>query len=100
MLRDAGINLDDEMDYEWIKKNTWYNGYSVYYLSKCENESTMINEADESIFRQLVEIDKALGTTAGTQLSCSLYCTTRWDIIKVLFFIWTETARYILDDRF
>ena len=98
LLRDAGIDFAVGRDYDWITKDFGCPGYAEYYLSECENESTMINEADASIYRQLVEIDKALGTTAGTQLSCSLYCTTRWDIIKVLYFISTEITRHILDD--
>ena len=83
LLRDAGLDFDDGKDYDWIKKNTWYNGYSVYYLEKSWNESKMVNEADESIYRQLVEIDTALGTSAGTQLFACLSWTTRLDIIKV-----------------
>ena len=97
LLRDAGLDFDEEKDYVWVTKDLEYYGYANYYLSKCENESTMVNEADASIYRQLVEIDTALGTTAGTQLFGCLYQTTRWDIIKVLFFIWTEITKYILD---
>ena len=100
MLRDAGINFHKSWDYDWITKDLNYAGYAEYYLMKSENESTMINEADASIYRQLVEIDTALGTTAGTQLYGCLYRTTRWDIIKVLFFNRTEITRYILDNRF
>ena len=84
LLRDAGLDFGDGKDYDWITIR--YPGYAEYYLSKCKNESTMIKEADASIYRQLVEIDTALGTTAGRQLFGCLYQTTRWDIIKVLFF--------------
>ena len=101
MLRDAGIDFAGGKDYDWIIENTGSDaGYAEYYLFKCKNESTMVNEADASIYRQLVEIDTALGTTAGTQLFNCLFRTTRWDIIKVLFFIWTKISKYILDDRF
>ena len=99
LLRDAGLDFDEGLDYDWIT-NDIYAGYAEYYLSKCENQSNMANEADASIYRQLVEIDTALGTTAGTQLYCCLGWTTRWDIIKVLFFLWTKISKYILDDRF
>ena len=85
LLRDAGIDFYKSWNYDWITDSGWI-GYAEYYLNECKNESTMINEADASIYRQLVEIDTALGTTAGTQLYRCLYHTTRWDIIKVLFF--------------
>ena len=101
MLRHAGIDFAVGRDYDWIIDNTSSDaGYAEYYLIKCSNKTTMINEADASIYRQLVEIDTALGTTAGTQLFGCLYRTTRWDIIKVLFFNRTEISKYILDDRF
>ena len=64
LLRDAGIDFAVGRDYDWITKDFGCPGYAEYYLSECENESTMINEADASIYRQLVEIDTALGTTS------------------------------------
>ena len=85
MLRDARLYFGKTRDYDWITKSLKYAGYAGYYLIECENKSTMINEADASIYRQLVEIDTALGTTASTQLFACLCWTTRWDIIKVLF---------------
>ena len=96
LLRDAGIDFGDGKDYDWIMKNTKDNGYAEYYLEKCSNKSKMVNEADQSIYRQLVEIDTALETTAGTQLYACLYHTTRWDIIKVLFFIWNKISKYYI----
>ena len=100
MLKDAGLHFGKTWDYDWVTKDLEDARYAEYYLRKSKNESTMINEADASIYRQLVEIDTALGTTAGTQLYGCLYRTTRWDIIKVLFFNRTEITRYILDNRF
>ena len=85
LLRDAGIDFHEGWDYDLITDSGW-TGYAYFYLVRCWNESRMVNEADESIYRQLVEIDIALGTTAGTQLYGCLSWTTRWDIIKVLFF--------------
>ena len=96
LLRDAGLVVDDGKDYDWIK-NSGGTGYANFYLVECWNESKMVKEA---IYRQLVDIDTALGTTAGSQLYSCLGWTTRWDIIKVLYFISTVTTRYILDDRF
>ena len=85
LLRKAGFDFNEGRDYDWIIKTTDDVGYADYYLVRCWNESKMVNEADESIYRQLVEIDTALGTSAGTQLYRCLAWTTRWDIIKVLF---------------
>ena len=85
LLRDAGLDFGDGKNYEWIKENTGDVGYADYYLVRCWNKSRMINEADASIYRQLVEIDTVLGTAVSLQLWCCLSWTTRWDIIKVLF---------------
>ena len=83
ILRKAGLVFEEWKDYDWITKKTDDEGYADYYLVKCWNETTKINEADPSVYRQLVEIDETLGTNASTQLDCCLCWTTRWDIIKV-----------------
>ena len=83
ILREAGFIFEEWKDYNWIKKETDYEGYADYYLVNCFNEMKMINEADASVYRQLVDIDSKLGTDASTQLECCLSWTTRWDIIKV-----------------
>ena len=102
LLRKAGFDFSEGRDYDWIIETTkdtlQIQGYAEYYLEKCWNESKMVNEADAFVYRQLVEIDTALGTTISMQLFCCLGWTTRWDIIKVLSFISTETTRYILDN--
>ena len=58
-------------------------GYADCYLVGCWNNSKMINEADESVYIQLVGIDSQLGADATKQLTCCLTSTTRWDLIKV-----------------
>ena len=89
ILREAGLQFENWKDYDWITNAVHHGdeigneGYADYYLAKCWNESKQINEADKSVYRQLVEIDSKLGTDASTQLNCCLTWTTRWDIIKV-----------------
>ena len=89
ILREAGLDFEEWKDYDWITKGVNHRGgiddegYADYYLVKCWNDSTKTNEADPSVYRQLVEIDSKLGTSTSTQLSCCLCWTTRWDIIKV-----------------
>ena len=83
ILREAGVVFEDWKDYDWITKETDDEGYADYYLVKCWNETKMINEADVSVYRQLVDIDSKLGTGASTQLDCCLSWTTRRDIIEV-----------------
>ena len=85
LLRKAGFDFNEGRDYDWIIKTTDDVGYADYYLVRCWNESKMVNEADASVYRQLVEIDASLGTALSRQLFCCLYWTTRWNIIKVLF---------------
>ena len=89
ILREAGFVFEEWKDYNWITKGVDHRdeiddeGYADYYLVKCCNETTKINEADASIYRQLVDIDSKLGTSISVQLLCCLSWTTRWDIIKV-----------------
>ena len=91
ILREAGLVFEEWKDYNWITKGVNHRGgideegYADYYLVKCWNKSKMINEADVSVYRQLVAIDSKLGTDASTQLLCCLSWTTRLDIIEVLF---------------
>ena len=91
LLRDAGSDFDESKDYDWIKR-TGDNGYADYYLVRCWNESKRVNEADVSVYRQLVEIDTALGTAVSMQLWCCLSGTSRSDIIKVSIYFWTQIS--------
>ena len=89
ILRKAGLDFEEWKDYDWITKGVNHRGgiddegYADYYLVRCWNESKKINEANASVYRQLVEIDSKLGTSISMQLSCCLAWTTRWDIIEV-----------------
>ena len=80
ILKANGFDLEEHQDYYWIKNIA--AGYAHYYLYKF-NESGMINNADLSIYDQLVNIDSKLGTNASTQLHSCLNQTTRFDIIMV-----------------
>ena len=84
ILRRAGLDFEEGKDYDWLTRD-WprYAGYAHFYLYACRNDSTMMNEADASIFNQLVGIDSKLGTQASIQLYGCLSLTTRWEIIKV-----------------
>ena len=86
-MREAGLDFDEWKDYHWIFEEAFDYGYAEYYLRKCENDSTMINEADATVYQKLVDIDSTLGTKLSDQLYWCLYYTTRWDIIKVLKFL-------------
>ena len=89
ILRKAGLVFEEWKDYNWITKGAYHRdgiddeGYADYYLVKCWNETKMINEADASVYLQLIDIDSKLGTSMSMQLSCCLSWTTRWDIIEV-----------------
>ena len=82
ILRENGIIWEKHKDYDWIRKRRGV-GYAVQYLRECWNETEMVNHADVSIYRQLIDIDSKLGTTSSEQLTNSLAYTTRSDIIKV-----------------
>ena len=82
ILREDGLVLEEEVDYDRMRLMK-FKGYAEYYLSQYWNDSTKINEADLSTYRQLVDIDSKLGTNASLQLSGCLHWTTRWDLIKV-----------------
>ena len=100
ILREAGLNFGEGMDYYWIIKESWKNqGYATYYLHKCKNDSTMINEADATVYQKLVDIDSTLGTKLSDQLYWCLYRTTRWDIIKVLKFLQIKDLKNIIGYR-
>ena len=97
LTSDGGLNLEDKEDWSswyseamiWDRirsgRSHYPSGFAEYYLEKCWNESKMVNEADESVYRELLEIDTALGTSVSLQLMSCLCWTTRWDIIKVIF---------------
>ena len=80
IFKENGFDLEEHQDYDWIRNKA--TGYAHYYLYKW-NKSNKINEADVSIYRQLVDIDSKLGTNDSLQLYSCLDQTTRLDLIKV-----------------
>ena len=83
ILREAGLDFETWKDYDWIKKETSYEGYAEYYLRKCQIDPKVTNEADATVYQKLINIDTVLGTDASQQLFGCVYWTDRWDIIKV-----------------
>ena len=91
ILREAGVVFEEWKDYDWLRKQTLDNssksaeiqGYADYYLAKCWNGPKMTNDANITIYLQLLEIDSVLGTTVSHQLWACVSWTTRSDIIKV-----------------
>ena len=76
VLSDAGIVFEDSKDNESAR-------YSDYYLFKCLNHSKMINEADASVYHQLIDIDLKLKVDAAELFTCCLGSTIRADLIEV-----------------
>ena len=60
-----------------------YAGYADFYLNKCWSESELKNKADVVVYKQLLEIDSKLGTTASEQLFKCFFDSVRMDLIKV-----------------
>ena len=60
-------------------------GYAHYYLRECLDESELKNNADVTIYKQLLEIDAKLGTTRSEQLHWCLAYSPREDLIEVRF---------------
>ena len=85
ILRDAGLVFEEWKDFDWIAAETGDVGYGYanFYLVECWNEMTKNNEADASVYRQLVDIDSKLASEYSRQLFCCLAWTTRWAIIEV-----------------
>ena len=88
-MRDAGLNFDKSKDYDWIKRKYFtfgrhrmkHIGYAGYYLEQMKYKS--YDEADASLYRQLVDIDTSLGTKASDQLFVCLTLTSQSEFIKV-----------------
>ena len=98
-MREAGLDFEEGMDYDSINKWLCIYGYATYYLDKCKNDSTMINEADATVYQKLVDIDSTLGTELSRQLYWCLCRTTRWDIIKFWKFLQIKDLKIIIGYR-
>ena len=72
-----------ENKFEMLREELGYIGYADYYLEKCWNNTELKNEADVTVYKQLLEIDAKLGTTQNEQLFECVYSSLRIDLIKV-----------------
>ena len=83
LLKSLGITVHvKDGEYDELRE-LGYVGYASYYLSKSWYETVMGNIADETIYKQLLEIDSKLGTTQSEQLFCCLRYSPRKDLIEV-----------------
>ena len=69
-------------DYDEIREDGGV-GYAHYYLQESWDESELINKADVTIYKQLLEIDSQLGTTQSEQLFECVFYSLRIDLIEV-----------------
>ena len=74
----------DENTYDGLRRNKAF-GFAYFYLIKCWDQSDLMkeNEADVTIYKQLLEIDSKLGTTQAEQLWVCVFASLRMDLIKV-----------------
>ena len=72
-----------DMDFYGVLRTNNYMGYLHYYLEECYDESELVNKADITIYKQLLEIDAKLGTTQSEQLRWCLVYSPRKDLIEV-----------------
>ena len=73
----------DQVEHDDKLRELGYVGYANYYLHNCWDESELKNNADVTIYKQLLEIDSKLGTTQSKQLLGCLRHSTRKDLIEV-----------------
>ena len=70
-------------EYGELRGELGYAGYAHYYLKNCWDKSKLKNKADNTIYKQLLEIDAKLGTTQSEQLFQCVFNSLRIDLIKV-----------------
>ena len=75
------INID-QVDLDKVREYG-YVGYANYYLEECWNESELKNQADVTVYKQLLEIDSILGTTQSEQLIECIHYSAQKDLIEV-----------------
>ena len=84
LIQNLGVSITiRENGFEVLREKHGYVGYASYYLKHCYGESGLINKADTTIYRQLLDIDSQLGTTQAEQLFECVFCSVRMDLIKV-----------------
>ena len=84
LIKSAGISCPEREDnYDVLRKIRGYVGHADYYLHNCWGESQLEDNADVTIYKQLLEVDTRLGTTQSEQLFQFLKYSVRMDLIKV-----------------
>ena len=84
LMRSVGISFyqSHEICYDFCRKKGYY-GFANLYLYECIDKSELINKADVTIYKQLLEIDAKFGTTQMEQLWSCVRRSLRIDLIKV-----------------
>ena len=82
-MREAGLDFEEFMDYDWIKKETNYAGYAEYFIAEYRSRYANADSDAAAVYQRLVDIDAVRGTDASLQLFRCINWTTRSDIIKV-----------------
>ena len=85
-MKEAGLVFEDWKDYNSIRKRGGLRkvvGFAHAYLSHVVKGSKTDDEIDIQVYRQLMELDSRLGTTATEQLFYCVKITQRFDLIKV-----------------
>ena len=77
------MNYDD---WETIQEFYGVAGFAEYYLKECWDQSQLINNADLTLYKQLLKIDAKIGVTQTKQLFECVFWTLRIDIIKVCIY--------------
>ena len=84
LIKSRGISIAvTENNFDVLREKHGYVGYANYYVFNCWDKSELINKADVSIYKQLLEIDAKLGTTQSEQLFECVFYSLRIDLIEV-----------------
>ena len=84
LIQSLGISIaTTENNFDVLRENNGFVGYANYYLRRCYDESELVNKADVTICKQLLEIDSKLGTTQTEQIFQCVFQSVRMDLIKV-----------------
>ena len=82
LINKNGMTYKAYGDYETIREYG-YTGFAEYYLTKCWESSILMNKADVTLYKQLLEIDAKLGLTQTEQLFICVFRTLRMDLLEV-----------------
>ena len=83
LIQSLGIPIAATENNFDVLREHGFVGYANYYLRRCYDESELVNKADTTIYRQLLDIDSQLGTRQAEQLFECVFYSVRMDLIKV-----------------